>query len=111
LSAGCDIAATKKGDLSFGTKSNMIQQVVKAFNQYFVNTKHIGVEGNKMVVSDANTKDASYYQIVNWQNNFNDVFHNKYLSKDSKTFVQDAIKPLRTLKTLIDNTGTSLTTW
>ena len=104
-----NIEAIKKGDFTFSTNGNLIQQVVKAFNQYFVNTKHIGVEGASMIISDANTRDASFYQISNWQNNFNEVFYNKYLNNSSKTFVQDAIKSLRSLRSIMHDNGTAIT--
>lgn len=98
-----------------GTKNeNIIQQVVKAFNQYTVNTKFIGYDSNSQSfkISDANTKDASFYQVTNWQNAFNEKFHNPYISKspkEARSLVENSIKPLQALKGQLDLINSPIT--
>lgn len=98
-----------------GTKNeNVIQQVIKAFNQYTVNTKFIGYDATNQSfkISDANTKDASFYQVTNWQNAFSEKFYNDYISKsnkDTKTLVENTIRPLMSLKGQLDLINSPIT--
>ena len=97
------------GNIIATKNANLLQQVVKAFNQYFVNTKYIGIIGDKFTVSDANVKDASYYQISNWQNNFTQTFYNNFIANPTQEKLKTATNSLRILKNLIDYKDTTVT--
>ena len=91
----------------------LLQQVVKAFNQWSVNTQFIaavpGKNGMEYIPSSANVKDAAFYQMNNWQNAFSDVFMSKVTKGMTKTAIAEAIKPLETLRTYLKGSNSTLT--
>lgn len=97
------------GTIIGNQQQNMLQQIIKAFNQYTVDTVFVGIDGNEYRNTYANVKDASFYQISNWQKAFNDVFYNKYINDPSEKYLIESIKPLQDLFNHIDLTGNSIT--
>ena len=110
---GLDPVQYKTAGISAVQNQNILQQVVKAFNQYTVNTQFIaavpGKNGMEYIPSSANVKDAAFYQMNNWQNAFSDVFMSKVTKGMTKTAIAEAIKPLETLRTYLKGSNSTLT--
>lgn len=110
---GFDPVVYKETNYTVGATKNhgILQQVIKAFNQYSVNSKFVAADlnNNEYSVIDANSRDAAFYTMGQWQNAFNDKFYDQYTKRDTKKFVSEATHPLRILKQYISGSNTKIT--
>lgn len=97
------------GDLSATKNQAILQQVLKAFNQFTVNSLFVAANEQTYIVSGANVHDAGYYQMQNWVNGFMANFYNPYITKPTKQFITDAIKPLSELRQYLKGSNTKKT--
>ena len=98
---GFDPVVYKQSGISATKNEGVLQQVIKAFNKYGVKTLFVSAtldSGPIYTVMESNAKDAAFYQMNEWQRAFNDTFYDRYTNKDTKVFVAEAAKPLKTLR-------------